>query len=162
MIRRAQLSYVDLRILELLQENSRMPFSEIGRKLGLTDAAIHYRVKRLLANKVINRFTVEIDPASIGYLIRATFGIEVDPSLNEEVASVLARHPNFYLVWVVSGAHNIHAKAAFRDYRELQEVIYNCLHKIEGIKSYHFSILLRSVKEDFVYKGLLQNALRSR
>lgn len=149
------LDYIDLRIITALQANARESYLRIGRELGLTDAAVHYRVKKLLRGGVIKRFTIELDPESIGYPIRATFGIEVDPSVIEEIASLLARIPNFYLVWIVSGAHNIHVKAAFRDFEEMRELIYGYLHKLKGVKSYHFSILLKPVKEDYNFTNII-------
>ena len=149
------LDYLDIEILKILQKNARTPYSEIGRELGLSDAAVHYRIKKLIKKGVIRRFTIEINPQALGFFVRATFGIEVDPSLSEQVALSLAKKPNFYLVWAVSGAHNIHAKVVFKDHKELQKIIYY-LHTIKGIKSYHFSILLKSIKEDFVYSDLLR------
>jgi len=51
------------------------------------------------------------------------------------------------MVWTVSGAHNIHAEAAFRDTAEMKEVLDKVLHKTREIQEYYMSIMMKPVKE---------------
>lgn len=147
------LDATDIHIIEALQENSRVSLTEIGRRLALSDVAVHYRLRKLMELGVIEGFTVVVNPEKLGFSIRATFGLQVDPPYLEDVARKLAEHPSFYLVWVVSGAHNVHAKAIFRDASEMQRTLGNFLHKLEGVKGYHMSILVKPIKEDFTLKS---------
>ena len=50
---------VDLKILELLKENSRMSFNDISESVGKTEATVRRRVKKLAEQGVIKRFTIE-------------------------------------------------------------------------------------------------------
>lgn len=69
----------DLRIIKLLQSNGRMPYAEIGRSVGLSDAAVRQRVRTLTAREVINIVAVT-DPAKLGLEFQAMLGVKVSRS----------------------------------------------------------------------------------
>ena len=50
---------VDLKILELLKENSRMSFNDISQNVGKTEATIRRRVKKLTEDGIIKKFTID-------------------------------------------------------------------------------------------------------
>jgi len=52
---------IDQKILELLKENSRMSFNEISENINKTEATVRRRVKKLLEEGIIKRFTVEYE-----------------------------------------------------------------------------------------------------
>ncbi len=139
----------DLIIINILQENARTSLRKLSDKLGMSDVGAYYRIRKLSKEGVIKKFTILIDPEKLGLSIRVTIGIQVDPLLLDEVASKIAEEPSFYMVWTVSGAHNIHAEAAFRDNAEMKRVLEGMLHKIQGIQEYHMSVMLKPIKEDY-------------
>ncbi|VWC12043.1 AsnC family transcriptional regulator [Burkholderia aenigmatica] len=61
-----ELDRLDLSILEALQENARMPLSEVGRRIGLSQPATSERVKRLEERGIIAGYGARIDPAALG------------------------------------------------------------------------------------------------
>lgn len=75
----AEIDELDLKILKLLEEDGRLAFMDIAKKLRLSESTIRKRVQALKDNGVIKRFTVEIDPAKIGLNTVAIVGIDVDP-----------------------------------------------------------------------------------
>jgi len=81
-----KLDEIDRGILERLRENARTTFVEIGKALGVSDATIYNRVKRLTEMGVVKKFTIEVDEAAIG---RGTSGfilISVKPGTVKEVS----------------------------------------------------------------------------
>lgn len=62
----SELDRLDVAILEALQENARMPLSEVGRRIGLSQPATSERVKRLEERGIIVGYGVRIDPAALG------------------------------------------------------------------------------------------------
>lgn len=72
------LDELDIKILEMLSKNARESFQEIARACGLSGAAIHQRIKRLMAHGVIRRWECVIDPATLGYTTRAVVGIRMN------------------------------------------------------------------------------------
>lgn len=53
---------LDYRIIDLLRQNSRAGYGEIGDVIGLSASAVKRRVDRLVADKVIKSFTIQVDP----------------------------------------------------------------------------------------------------
>lgn len=56
----------DLAILDIIQRNGDWSHAEIGRHVGLSVSAVNDRIRRLVANKAIESWTVRLDPAALG------------------------------------------------------------------------------------------------
>jgi Lrp/AsnC family transcriptional regulator, leucine-responsive regulatory protein len=61
-----ELDGTDLSIIEILQEDARIPLSELGRRVGLSQPAVSERVKRLEERGVITGYGARIDPRALG------------------------------------------------------------------------------------------------
>ena len=70
---------LDLTILNALCDNARTPYLEIAREYGVSGAAVHQRVQRLIAAKVISGSHCTIEPATLGYHVVAYVGINTKP-----------------------------------------------------------------------------------
>jgi DNA-binding Lrp family transcriptional regulator len=73
----------DLTILSTLARDCRTSYSSIGSQIGLTPKSIRARVKKMVRNRVIEKFIVRVNPAAFGYrtvlvLVRANNGITKD------------------------------------------------------------------------------------
>lgn len=75
---------LDLNILTALSANARTPYLEIARDNGVSGAAVHQRVQRLMANKVINGSHCIIEPTAVGFTVVAYLGINALPGTDVE------------------------------------------------------------------------------
>jgi DNA-binding Lrp family transcriptional regulator len=86
---------LDRKILCLLQQNARTPFTKIAEKLSIPDTTIHFRVKKLVENGVIKGYTVLISPQSLGYnyvsLIKLRIGGHIVEDMSIKKAEQLAK-----------------------------------------------------------------------
>lgn len=57
---------IDVKILEVLQENSRVSISELSRKVNLSLSAVSERLKKLENSSIISKYTVILDPKLLG------------------------------------------------------------------------------------------------
>ena len=57
---------IDVKILEVLQENSRVSISELSRKVNLSLSAVSERLKKLENSNIISKYTVILDPKLLG------------------------------------------------------------------------------------------------
>lgn len=71
---------IDVKILELLENNGRMSHEEIGKRLNMSRPAIHQRVSRLEESRVIKGYNADIDWSKAGQGIRALVFINVRTS----------------------------------------------------------------------------------
>ena len=62
---------IDCEILAELQANARIPFAELGRRVGLSTPAVIERVHRLEESHVILGYRTLVDPAQVGLPVRA-------------------------------------------------------------------------------------------
>ncbi|RLI13933.1 transcriptional regulator [Candidatus Bathyarchaeota archaeon] len=137
---------VDLEILKMLQEDGRIPFTDIAQKLKLSESTIRKRVQALQRKGVIRRFTVEIDPTKIGLRTIAIVGFDVEPTKLLEVAQKLCEIKEIRSVATSTGDHMIMTEIWTRDGRELTRLISNNIGKIDGIKKICPAIILEKLK----------------
>ena len=61
----SDLNSIDEKIINILQADSRKPFVEIAKQIGLSESAVRRRVKNLLDSKAIKKFTIELNFCNI-------------------------------------------------------------------------------------------------
>jgi Lrp/AsnC family transcriptional regulator for asnA, asnC and gidA len=150
---------LDIAILEHLQKNGRMAYSEIGTILGISANTVRNRVNNMLENEVMS-FTTLINPQKVGYRAYVAIFIAVDPPHVEQAAQEIAEFPEVIWLAETTGMYNLNLDVVCRDISELHEFINNRLHQVIGVKrtdvvfymKYHklstFSLLLRTPGND--------------
>jgi Lrp/AsnC family transcriptional regulator for asnA, asnC and gidA len=144
--RNAEIDEIDQKILKLLEEDARLPFLEIAKKLRLSESTVRKRVQALKEKGVIKRFTVEIDPTRIGLNTVAIVGIDVDPPKLLEVAQKLCEFKEIRCVATSTGDHMIMTEIWTKDGRELTRLISEKIGPIEGVKKICPAIILERLK----------------
>lgn len=116
---------LDLNILNSLSNNARTPYLEIARDNGVSGAAVHQRVQRLMANNVIVGSHCNIDPAMVGYNVVAYLGLSALPGTDvENLADELSKIEEITECHIVSGRFDIIAKLYARDNRDMLNIIH--------------------------------------
>ncbi|MFB6088716.1 MAG: Lrp/AsnC family transcriptional regulator, partial [Candidatus Aenigmatarchaeota archaeon] len=69
----------DKKIIEMLKEDGRRPFTQIAEQIGVTETTVRKRVKKLEDGGVIERYTVDVDPSKLGYKTVTILGLDVEP-----------------------------------------------------------------------------------
>jgi Lrp/AsnC family leucine-responsive transcriptional regulator len=100
---RFELDAYDRKILALLQENARLGFSEIGRRIHLTSPAVGERVRRLEEAGVIEGYGVRLNLRKLGYSFEAYINITVDS--HDALDAWAAAHPEVLELHATTGAH---------------------------------------------------------
>lgn len=115
---------LDLSILTSLSTNARTPYLEIARDNGVSGAAVHQRVQRLMANKVINGSHCNIEPSAVGFTAVAYLGINALPGTDvENLAVELSKIEEITECHIVSGRFDIIAKLYARDNHDMLTII---------------------------------------
>ncbi|VWX56240.1 Lrp/AsnC family transcriptional regulator, leucine-responsive regulatory protein [Burkholderiales bacterium 8X] len=147
---------LDLSILRLLLEDSRRTLQEISGQVGLSATTCWSRIKRLEAQGVIKRYTIDIDPGSLGYrdsvIVQVTLESHSDETLYE-FGRVLATIPEIQEAYLVSGDYDYYIRIAVRDTRDYERLLREKLYKIPGIRHSQSHFVLRVLKEASVPLG---------
>src|SRR5580698_356725 len=85
---------IDCSILAELQVNARIPFAELGRRVGLSTPAVIERVHRLEEKRVILGFRTLIDPAKVGLPVRAFVKVTVAGDMLAKFSSLVRTLPD--------------------------------------------------------------------
>ncbi|MEM1586156.1 MAG: Lrp/AsnC family transcriptional regulator [Candidatus Bathyarchaeia archaeon] len=137
----------DLVILKFLQEDSSIPFTEIARRLRMSESTVRKRVEKLKREGVIKKFTVVVDPLKMGFNTVAMIGIDVDPSKILEVAQKLCELPETKSVATSMGDHMIMAEVWAKNAMDLLKIINEKIGVIDGVKRVCPAIILEKLKE---------------
>jgi Lrp/AsnC family leucine-responsive transcriptional regulator len=147
---------IDLAILSELREDSRKTLQDLGAAVGLSPTSIWSRIKKLEAQGVIKRYTVDLDPAKLGYhdfvIVQLTLESHTDETLYE-FGRVLATIPEIQEAYLVSGDYDYYIRIAVRDTRDYERLLREKLYKIPGIRHSKSSFVLRVLKEASVPLG---------
>ena len=141
-----KLDAIDKSILRLLQEDGRMSYSEIARKIGVPESTVRLRVKKLMEEGIIRKFAALINPFKAGYSIVAFIAVDIEPNKVKRAVEELSKLPEVDVLGIATGAHDVLMQVTVKDLQELENFLIEKLGKIEGIKSTETSILT-SVKK---------------
>jgi len=113
----------NLRLLGELQEDARLSFAELGRRVGLSPPAVAERVARLEESGAIRGYRADIDPRAIGFTLGAIVRIRPAPRELHKVAELAQRTPEVVECHRITGEDCYFMKAYVRDVDHLEEVI---------------------------------------
>jgi Lrp/AsnC family leucine-responsive transcriptional regulator len=142
----------DLKILALLEENARLTTGEIAKELDIPQTTVHNRIKKMRHNKVIKRFTVDLNRKMIGrglvayILCTISYHTARRQKINQfEVGQLIKELPEVEEVSIVTGDLDMIVKVSVRDVDELNNFVIYKLRNIEGIEKTVTSVVLTEV-----------------
>lgn len=113
----------DRLLIRLLSDDARMPVSELSKQVGLSGPATSERIRRLEANGIISRFTLEIDLAALGYPLQAIVRIKPRPGNMHIVEDMILNEPGFLDCDKVTGEDCFVTRLALRSIADLDPVL---------------------------------------
>lgn len=115
---------LDYRILDLLRQNARAGYGEIGDQIGLSASAVKRRVDRLVADRVIRGFTIQVDPAVDGLATEAYVELFCRGTVApEELRRILAAVPEVQDAATVTGDADAIVHVRSRDIPSLEDAL---------------------------------------
>jgi Lrp/AsnC family leucine-responsive transcriptional regulator len=138
----------DVGILKLIQDNARLPQSDIARAVGLAPSAVLERLRKLEARGVIQGYTTLIDPQAVDQRMLAFVAVRTaDRPGESRVGQALAQVPEVLEVHHVAGDDCLLLKIRARDAAHLSQILRERLGVIDGVRSTRTTIVLETVKE---------------
>ena len=140
---------LDLAILRELQVDCRIPLQEIAEKVGAPTSTVHYRVKRLERDGVIDGYYANINPERLGYdyltviKVHASYG----PGYHERIGRKLAKIPGVWAVYFTFGETDFFVLTRSQDKSEHLKIL-DVLMATKGIERTSTQIVARVIKEN--------------
>jgi len=130
----------------MLRADGRRSNREIARTLGVPEATVRYRVRRLTDGGVL-KITASVDPEHLGYALTAVISVHVEPRLLIDAAHVIGAMPEVMWLSITAGASDITLIASFHSQEEMFTFITERLAHVAGTNRTETSVCLRVVKK---------------
>ena len=135
---------LDKKILGLISANARLPFKDVATECGVSIAAIHQRVQRLIDMGVIVGSGFHVNPVSLGYNTCTYVGITLERgSMYKKVVAEFEKIPEIVECHFTTGPYTMLIKLYARDNAHLMELLNDCLQEIPGVIATETLISLR-------------------
>ena len=124
----------DQEILNYLQDNYKISYKDLSKRVNLAASTIHNRVQNMIKDGIIRKFDTLVDPLKVGYESIAILGLSVDPMKLDEIAKKLTQYDDIQLVASSTGDHNLTVKIIAKDEKNLWKFINDEIKTLDGIQ----------------------------
>ena len=142
------ISRTDCQIIRLLQKDGRISNTTIAEKLGISEATVRARLKRLIEDQVIQIVAVS-NPLKLGFEIVGVINIQVDIKKAENVIKELKELKELWYIVVTTGSSDINVEFNLRSLDELHILLLEKINKIDGIIRTDTSLIMRFIKRQY-------------
>ena len=133
---RNHLDEVDLKILDIISRNARIPFKEVASEVGVSRAAVHQRVNRMIELEVITGSGYHINPRKVEYRTCTYIGIFLEKGgIYADVVTHLETIPEIVECHYTTGQYAIFVKVYAKDNEHLKSILSEKIQKINGVSS---------------------------
>lgn len=131
-----KLDKLDRRILSIISNNARMPFKDVAEICGVSRAAVHQRVQRMIEMGVITGSGYNINPKSLGFRTCTYVGVRLEKgSLYKEVLPHLQNIPEIVECHYTTGPYMLLIKLFAIDNDHLMDILNSTIQEIPGVVS---------------------------
>jgi len=138
---------IDVLILDCLQENGRMSFSQISRKTGMPTSTIYDHYNRMVESGVIKKIAVLLDEELCGGSVKAIVGVETGAKLYLSVAEELTKIDDVIEVYGTTAEFDLMIKVQSWEEDSFRDVL-NDIRRIDGVEDIFISSILEVFKEE--------------
>ena len=115
---------LDWKLVELLQEDARLPYAELGRRVSLSPPAVAERVHRLELAGVITGYRAEVDVAKLGFPMQAVIRIIASGKLADQIFRQVQEVPEVLECHRVTGHDSHVVRVAIRSVEHLEDILH--------------------------------------
>ena len=128
-----KLDEIDYKVLDLLIDNSRIPYTDIAKKLLISAGTVHVRIKKMEEAGIISGSSLKLDYKQLGYTFIAYIGIFLEKThLTNEVLEKLNSIPFVTVAHITTGRFNIYCKIRSKNTNHAKEIIF-MIDDIDGV-----------------------------
>ena len=141
---------LDKKILDIISKNARIPFKDIADECGVSRAAIHQRVQRMMDLGLIMGSGYHINPKKLGYRTCTYIGLSLTKgSMYKEAIEALKKIPEIVEAHFTTGSYSVIVKLYARDNEHLMTLLNEHIQEIPGVTNTETMISLdQSTKKE--------------
>ena len=135
---------MDLQILSELSNDASISVPRLSKKIDVNSSVVYSRIKRLVKRKLIERFTIVVNDAELGYEVKALTGINIDTKQRDNVIEQLFNIDGVREVAEVTGRFDILVTMYARSLDQMHKMVSEKIGRVEGIQSSESFIEMKS------------------
>ncbi|MGO9649577.1 MAG: Lrp/AsnC family transcriptional regulator [Terriglobales bacterium] len=145
-----KLDEIDLRILQALQNNARIPVLDLAEHVGLSATPCSRRLRRLEDEGIIKKYVAVLNPKAMSLDVTAFLSVRVrhSPELAAKFRAAILQLPNIRGCYSVTGSYDYLLLVNAKDMQALSQWILEKVHSIPSVLHTHTSIVLESIKDE--------------
>lgn len=141
------LDEIDKKLLQILQDNCKHNFTQIGNELDIAESTVRYRIERLEKRGIITNYIALINPRMVGLTITAIMMIKINPQKIRDISSRLARFKELRHLFRTTGQYDMISVVNARDISHLNQLMSE-IKQIDGINELIVEVATELVKVD--------------
>ena len=135
MSRNLQIDKTDLQILKILMEDAKRPYTEVAKRVFVSGGTVHVRMNKLQEAGIVEKTTLKVNYAKLGFDITAFLGIFLEKSaFYDRVLAKLKSIPEITNIHYTTGNYSMFCKIHCRDTNHLKEVLHDKIQQVDGIE----------------------------
>jgi len=135
---------LDLQILSELSNDASISVPRLSKKINVNSSVIYSRIKRLVKRKLIERFTIVVNDAELGYDVKALTGINMDSKKRDHVIDELFKIDGVREIAEVTGRFDILVTMYSKSLENMHKMVSEKIGRIDGIQSSESFIEMKS------------------
>ena len=141
---------VDIRIIELLKKDGRMPNTEIAKKLEISETTIRKRLKKLIGEEII-RIEAVVNHDKLGEEILGNIKIKADVKKSDKIIEGLSQLHGIWYIAHLTGASDFDVEFNLKTHHELRDLL-AAINKMDGVINTETSFRLELIKFDMTWR----------
>ncbi|GAA2552544.1 Lrp/AsnC family transcriptional regulator [Neomicrococcus aestuarii] len=141
------LDAIDHKLLSLLNENSRRTNASLAEELGIAQSTCLARLNALREHGVIRKFTIEVEPESVGHALEALISVRIRPGarhLMAEFAAMIRALPGVAQVFFLGGDEDFLIHVGLKDSQEVRQFVLDHLSANPAVANTRTSLIFEN------------------
>jgi len=128
------LDQFDLKILSILENDGRIPFTNIAQELNISNSMVHQRVQRLIDQEILIGIKPILNEKKLGYDWASFTGITLEKDHDSDrIIEALRSIPEVTECYYISGAFTLFIRITAKNHEHMRKVLYEKIDSIPGI-----------------------------
>ncbi|HVP82746.1 MAG TPA: Lrp/AsnC family transcriptional regulator [Nitrososphaeraceae archaeon] len=142
------LDYINYKIIDVLSKNSSLPFVELAKQIGISDATVHTRVKKMISTGIIKKFSVIIDNNLVGYDHLAFIMVKLENGKTDQAVAILEEIEQILEIHEIYDKFDLLVKIRSKSLENMRDIIVNKILSITEVKEIELMTVLGTRKEE--------------
>ncbi|KAF6249208.1 MAG: Lrp/AsnC family transcriptional regulator [Candidatus Nitrosopumilus sp. MTA1] len=144
-------------MLSELSNDASISVPRLSKKIDVNSSVIYSRIKRLVKRKLIERFTIVVNDAELGFNVKALTGINMDSKKRDHIIEELFKIDGVREIAEVTGRFDILVTMYSKSLEQMHKLVSEKIGRIDGVQSSESFIEMKSRTKIMPYLSLKDN-----